>query len=206
MSDDETVDVEPVRGREWIAGLLEQAEFVDWDRFVVATLDDGRQYVDVYGWIDREDDYKDFVWTRFWPDNDQRIMDYTTSSDEYSEELTRIWFGEEAVEDHNECRRVEHAFDIGNVIELGEQQTLVTDGGQDVADDAEVSPTEFADQNDHESERNFVGGITIGFLLSLLFLFGFVDSLGIAIGVIIVSAMVSVVVMGYLSYLDGVFG
>jgi len=131
-------DEEPVHNREWIAEHLERAEFVDWDRFVVGSYHTGEQYVDVYGWIDRDDEYKDFVWTRFRPDNGpDPTMEFTTSSDDYSEELMRIWFGEESLDDHNECRRVEHAFDVENAIELGEQATLVTDGGVD-RDDAGV--------------------------------------------------------------------
>lgn len=119
----------PVKKRDWIAEHLEMVPVVEWDRFVVGERD-GYQYVDVYGWIEREEDeYKDFVWVRFWPSNE--TIDYTTSSDTYSEYLTAEWFGEDALDGHNECRRVEHAFDIENAIELHDDQSLdaYTDGG-----------------------------------------------------------------------------
>lgn len=105
----------PPQDRTWIAKQLAKPEFVDWDRYVVDKRD-GYLMVEVYGWIDRPDSHEDFVWTRFWPSNE--YFEYTTSSDEYSEDLTRIWFGEDAVDGHNECRRVEDAFDIPNMVEL----------------------------------------------------------------------------------------
>lgn len=119
-------DETPVRNREWIAGLLEQAEFVTWDRFVTEEYDRG-QHIRVYGWIEREgDDYKDFVIVRLWPESES--FGFTTSSVQYSEALHRLWFGEENLDDHNPCRRVEHTFDVENAVELGEQTTLA-DGG-----------------------------------------------------------------------------
>lgn len=130
-------DRPPVRNREWIADILDEAEFVQWDRFVVEQPDRG-QHIRVYGWIERDsDDYKDFVIVRIWPDSE--TFGFTTSSDHYSEELHRIWFGEETLDDHNPCRRVEHAFDIENAVELKEQATL-TDGGtvQDAPDRSTV--------------------------------------------------------------------
>jgi hypothetical protein len=117
-------DQTPVREPEWIAGLLERPEFVEWDRFVVKD-DDGTQCVHLYGWIDREDIYKDFVVVRFWPDSE--MFDFITSSDRHSEELHRIWFGEQDLDDHNACRRVEHTFDVQNAVELN-KQTKFPDG------------------------------------------------------------------------------
>lgn len=111
----------PVKKSEWIAGLLERPQFIEWDRFVVEDHD-GTQCVQVYGWIDREDIYKDFVLVRFWPDSE--TFGFITSSDRYSEELHRIWFGEQDLKDHNGCRRVEHVFDIKNAVELHEQTEL----------------------------------------------------------------------------------
>lgn len=105
----------PPDARDWIATQLARTEFVDWDRFIAFTRNDTFM-VEVYGWIDRPDSHEDFVWTQFYPDSE--TMEYTTSSDEYSEELTRIWFGEDAVEGHNSCRRVEDTFEIENVVNL----------------------------------------------------------------------------------------
>jgi len=117
---------EPVQNRQWIAELLERVEFVDWDRFVTQDHN-GEQVVVAYGWIEREtDQYKDFVLARFW--TEREVLEFTTSSDQYSEELHRTWFGDESLDDHNPCRRIEDAFEIENAIELGEQTTLC-DGG-----------------------------------------------------------------------------
>ena len=103
----------PPEAVEWIATQLEKVGFVTWDRFTV-TERQGYTLVDVYGWIDRDDAYKDFVWTRFYPGN--KTFEYTTSSDEHSERLGEIWFGES--NDHEPCRRVEDTFDIPNRVEL----------------------------------------------------------------------------------------
>ena len=97
----------------WIATQLVKVDFVKWDRYTVGERGD-RTIVDVYGWIDRDDDYKDFVWTRFWPANE--VFEYTTSSDTYSEQLAEIWFGESS--DHDPCNRVENTFDIPNAVTL----------------------------------------------------------------------------------------
>jgi hypothetical protein len=97
----------------WIGKQLVKTEFVTWDRFIVSERQ-GHTLVDVYGWIDRDDDYKDFVWVRFWPDNE--TFEYTTSSDEYSKRLGEIWFGES--NEHSPCQRVEDTFDIPNRVEL----------------------------------------------------------------------------------------
>ena len=97
----------------WIATQLEKVKFVTWDRFTVSERQ-SHTLVDVYGWIDREDQYKDFVWTRFYPDN--RTFEYTTSSEERSQQLGKIWFEESA--DHESCQRVEDTFDIPNRVEL----------------------------------------------------------------------------------------
>jgi len=118
---------EKIKKREWIGGLLERLQFVEWDRFTVGEMD-GYQYVDVYGWIERDDDYKDFVWTRFWPNTE--TVEYTTSSDEYSEKIQIEWFGKDSLDNHNSCRRVEHGFEISNAVELTEQATLTSDGGR----------------------------------------------------------------------------
>lgn len=112
----------PVKEREWIEDLLARVPVVEWDRFVVGEFGNGDQYVSVYGWIDRDDDYKDFVVARFYVDIKE--MEYTTSSDEYTEHLHTQWFGEDSLEDHNPCRRVEDAFDVENAVELHEDSNL----------------------------------------------------------------------------------
>lgn len=121
----------PVKKREWITGQLNAVSIVEWDRFVVMEPQD-KQFVDVYGWIDRdEDEYKDFVWTRFYPDTG--TFEYTTSSDEYTDYLADVWFDEDDDGEHNPCRRVEDGFpEVENAIELTEDSSLTefaTDGG-----------------------------------------------------------------------------
>lgn len=112
----------PVKEPEWIGEKLSDASVVEWDRFTVGHNDDGDQIVTVYGWIDREvDDYKDFVLARFWPGYEN--LGYTTSSDEWSEWLHYVWCDGEP-DGHNECRRVEHAFNVENAIELHEEMPI----------------------------------------------------------------------------------
>jgi len=120
-SDDQGQDGgQPVKRREYIADKLAAVPIVTWDRFVVVDRD-GEQVVDVYGWIDREEDaYKDFVWVRFYEDG---TWEYTTSSEEYTDYLYQTWFDGER-DEHADCRRVEDAFDVENVVELHANASL----------------------------------------------------------------------------------
>ena len=104
-----------------LAPDLEALEFVEWDRFTVGDWD-GQTYVTVYGWIDREDDYKDFVIILRWADG---TTYYTTSSAERTEEIHRILWPDDPIEEHNDCQRVEEYIDIPNAIRL------VADGGSE---------------------------------------------------------------------------
>lgn len=109
---------------DWIAGKLADLDMVEWDRYTVGHRPDEGTEITVYGWIDREkDEYKDFVITSFYPETDENIIWYTTSSDRYTGEIYRILYGEEP-DDHNDCQRVEDTFDVPNAIELHEQTTL----------------------------------------------------------------------------------
>ena len=90
---------------------LEELSFVKWDRFV--------HYVDpwrfkVYGWIDREDSYKDFVLLTFTNNGENYIVGYVTSSKKYDKEISKILGAEE---DHP-CERVEDYLELPNVIKL----------------------------------------------------------------------------------------
>jgi hypothetical protein len=99
---------------DWIQDELKALQFVEWDRFVTGEWSEGVDYVTVYGWIDRDDAYKDFVVVTFW---DDRGRWFTTSSDEYTVEIHQSLF-DESPDKHNDCQRIEHATDIGNVVEL----------------------------------------------------------------------------------------
>jgi len=105
-----------VPGREWIGDLLERVPFVEWDRFTTGEWQDGQPCVSVYGWIDREDAYKDFVLLLCWPKPETYY--FVTSSAEHSERIYCCLEGVEEADGHNECRRVERAFDVENAVRL----------------------------------------------------------------------------------------
>lgn len=105
-----------LKNRRWMEGKLRAVRFVDFDRFTVGDWD-GEQYVNVYGWIDREDQYKDFVLIIFWPESEAHY--FATSSAEYSEEIQRCLTGD--ADGHNKCHRVEDAFNVSNAVHLEEK-------------------------------------------------------------------------------------
>ena len=86
--------------------------FVLWDRFTVG--EDGTRYI-FYGWIKREDEYKDFVVMEYFtPEHDTYDgFSFVTSSAKWSEEICRIVYGH--VEDHEDCIRIEDHFQGENI-------------------------------------------------------------------------------------------
>lgn len=109
MSDDT-----PERILEDLEEDLEALDFVEWDRWTGGEWSEGHEYVTVYGWIDRDDEYKDFVEIIGWDDGG---VYFTTSSAEYTEEIYQVLF-DEPLDEHNDCRRVENVLDIENMIEV----------------------------------------------------------------------------------------
>jgi len=107
-TESQTVEIE---NRRFIERKLRACRMVEWDRFTVGDWG-GEQAVSVYGWIDRDDEYKDFVLVIFWPESGD--IYHTTSSAEHTEELTQKLHGESA--GHNDCHRVEHTFNVSNAI------------------------------------------------------------------------------------------
>jgi len=107
--------VEQIHNRRWIERKLRACRMVEWDRFTVGDWG-GEQAVSVYGWIDRDDEYHDFVLVIFWPESEG--VYHTTSSAEYTEELTQLLHGEDG--GHNECHRVEDTFTVSNAVEVGD--------------------------------------------------------------------------------------
>jgi len=93
---------------------LAQLDFVEWDRYTGGEWSEGRQYVTVYGWIDRQDGYKDFVEIIRWGNGQ---LYFTTSSAEHTEEIFEVLF-DDSLDNHKECQRVENALDIDNVVNL----------------------------------------------------------------------------------------
>ena len=128
-SDNDSSAIE--RCREQVEDILTRLDFVEWDRFVVGDDSGGHgTYIEVYGWIDRDaDDYKDFVLVTFFPDTENELMGFTTSSDEWTQEIHRRMFDSEPKE-HNDCQRVERTYDVPNAITLGESLDAYTDGGE----------------------------------------------------------------------------
>lgn len=108
--------VEQINNRRWMERKLRSVRFVEWDRFTICDWN-GEQSVSVYGWIDREDAYKDFVLVIFWPESESHY--HTTSSAERTEDLYRALVGDD-LDEHNECHRVEHTFNVSNAIEVQE--------------------------------------------------------------------------------------
>jgi len=103
--------------RQWVEDTLERVHMVEWDRFTVGNHPETGRYIKVYGWIDREDEYKDFCIIDFQPETEENLIGYTTSSDEHTNEIYRCLFDMEP-DDHNDCRRVENHFDVSNSVEL----------------------------------------------------------------------------------------
>nr|WP_305794632.1 hypothetical protein [Halomarina rubra] len=100
--------------RRWMEKQLRKVRFVEWDRFTVGQWHD-EQSVSVYGWIDREDEYKDFVLVIFWPESEEFY--FTTSSADRTEDIYRALVGDDMTE-HNECHRVEDNFNVENSVTL----------------------------------------------------------------------------------------
>ena len=92
-------------------GLL---PFVEWDRYT----EDGKGGVSmVFGWIARPDGRSDFVILR----PTEGGLGFSTSSAEYSEEISRLLRGGELSETHQTCIRVEShpdAESLANVVRL----------------------------------------------------------------------------------------
>lgn len=106
--------------RRFIEKLLRSCRFVEWDRFTIFEHPDvdGEVGVTAYGWIDRDDEYKDFAVFTAWTAA-KEVQSFTTSSAEYSEELYERLTGEEPEgTGHNECRRVEDTFNVENASTL----------------------------------------------------------------------------------------
>ena len=97
-----------------LSDKLAELDFVEWDRYTGGRWSDNSSYVTVYGWVDREDEYKDFVEIIRW-DNGQ--LYFTTSSAEHTEDIFEVLF-EDSLDNHNDCKRVEDVLDIDNVVEL----------------------------------------------------------------------------------------
>jgi len=88
--------------RNVIAQVLRKLSFVNWDRYF------GEGDLTFFGWIDREDSYKDFLVLNFFSDGG---ISFSTSSAERTKEIADILNLE-----HSSCTRVEYFCDLDNVI------------------------------------------------------------------------------------------
>lgn len=103
--------------KEWIMNCLTDMPFVQWDRY---TFNDGVNkrherffWLKIYGWIEREDAYKDFVVLDFYKQgNIMEAHHIITSSAKYSQPINEIMMEK----DHFDCNRVEDAFNIPNAV------------------------------------------------------------------------------------------
>lgn len=87
-------------------------DFIRWDRYTSST-----KKLSLFGWIPREDGRSDFVLLTVIPEG----IGFTTSSAEYSEEISRRLNGGEPTGTHNDCLRVEAhpaAAELPNVVRL----------------------------------------------------------------------------------------
>ena len=110
-----------LQNTEWIESRLDALGMVRWDRFTVEPNTEVGQIINVYGWIDRdEDNYKDFVLVRFMPETSDNYMWYVTSSAEYTETISNILFGDDV--DHVDCQRVEDSFDVEDTTAITKTQ------------------------------------------------------------------------------------
>ena len=100
--------------------MLSRLDFVQWDRFTESLEDD--QSVQVYGWIKREDQYKDFILLTFYTDDHPLYSGFafTTSSAKRTHQISAILNGTDSEsERHNDCIRVEGEFlHLANAIRL----------------------------------------------------------------------------------------
>lgn len=91
----------------WIEKVMNKLPFIKWDRYHY--YKDTRPIITVFGWIDREDSYKDFVVLEF-DTNKQLLYFIATSSAKYSKKISEILGSK-----HFPCERVESTFEVDNV-------------------------------------------------------------------------------------------
>ncbi len=100
--------------KSWMKGILERCNYITWDRYVMYQA--GDDFCTVYGWIKREDEYKDFAVIEF-NLTKKEIGFVITSSAKYSEQFNKDTDGLEI--EHNHCKRIEDDFpDLKNCVRL----------------------------------------------------------------------------------------
>lgn len=105
---------ETIKYEHYIKRTLSNFEFVEWDRYIERSSSFGCE-TKVYGWIEREDDYKDFIVLKF-IEHTMSVELIATSSARKEEEIHKRLTGDSI--DSMKCQRVENRFDIDNSIRL----------------------------------------------------------------------------------------
>lgn len=97
-----------------IPDILTSLNFVEWDRYTRVGNDHSVTY-DFYGWIDRNDSYKDFVVLTLVFEKSEVTISYITSSVRYTRDIAKIL----NMQVHEDCRRVEELYpSIPNLVKL----------------------------------------------------------------------------------------
>lgn len=107
--------------KEKIEVILNKFPFVRWDRFVMwgKTLNGG---ITVSGWIDREDNYKDYICLDIYSDSSVSspdgktegiYTDFMTSSAKYSLPIFKI-LNEGSGKGHHNCKVIKDYFNVKN--------------------------------------------------------------------------------------------
>lgn len=94
--------------KEKVKELMLKLPFVQWDRFC-----EEKNCITTYGWIEREDSYKDFIVLSV---NDDMSYSWLSSSVRKDEEIKAIL--ETGKMGYAPCQRVEWSFEIPNMIKL----------------------------------------------------------------------------------------
>ncbi len=89
--------------RNVISNVLKKLSFVNWDRYFGEVNN-----LTFFGWIDREDNYKDFVILQF---DKEKVINFITSSKEYTKEIAELLNFT-----HTSCNRIEYFCDGENII------------------------------------------------------------------------------------------
>lgn len=98
----------------WLTNL----PFVKWDRYT-----DNQDNINIYGWIDRKDQYKDFMLIKY-NKQEKTIVAWTTSSAEYDPKIKEIMKASRFFQDDKnsvKCQRVESSFRTKNVVKLKDE-------------------------------------------------------------------------------------
>lgn len=97
---------------------LAAAEMVEWDRFIMEENGDNSPMIRVYGWVDRDDQYKDFVLVDYFVEPEE--VTYITSNPSIEDDLEAALVHKDEDVETVDCKRVEHYSDIDNAIQLGD--------------------------------------------------------------------------------------